>query len=102
MRLPLVLATVGGLWCAVALQAGEAQDVGSLWLRAEPFAAGSTGERLPFWLSANRYGTVDPASANAGLRLGAHRLFTDDSGLEYSVGARAPRRRRRNRSPNRR
>ena len=87
MRLPLILATVGGLWCAVALQAGEAQDVGPLWLRAEPFAAGSTGERLPFWLSANRYGTVDPASANAGLRLGAHRLFTDDSGFDYAVGA---------------
>ena len=87
MRFPLILATVGGLWCAVALQAGEAQDVGSLWLRAEPFAAASTGERLPFWLSANRYGTVDPASANAGLRLGVHRPFTDDSGFDYAVGA---------------
>ena len=87
MRFPLILATVGGLWCAVALQAGEAQDVGPLRLRAEPFAAGSTGERLPFWLSANRYGTVDPASANAGLRLGVHRPFTDDSGFNYAVGA---------------
>jgi hypothetical protein len=51
------------------------------------FGAAGTGERLPFWLSANQYGTVDPASANVALRMGAHRPFTDDSGFDYAFGA---------------
>ncbi|MFB6273276.1 MAG: capsule assembly Wzi family protein [Salinibacter sp.] len=48
-------------------------------------AAGSSGD-LPFWLRANRHGTVDPTSANAGLRLGAHRRFAGTDGLDYAVG----------------
>jgi len=50
-------------------------------------ATGSPGGALPFWLYANQYGTVAPASANVGLRLQAHRPFTRASGLDYSVGA---------------
>ena len=49
-------------------------------------AAGSDGD-LPFWLAANRHGTVDPSSANAGVRLGLHRPFAADSGLDYAFGA---------------
>jgi len=50
-------------------------------------AAASPAGALPFWLYANQYGTVAPSSANAGLRLQAHRPFGRGSGLDYAVGA---------------
>ena len=79
-----------GLWAGLmctALSTAQAQGIGPVQVRATPFAAASTGERLPFWLAAHQYGTVDPASANVGFQLGAHRPFTTSSGLEYAVGA---------------
>lgn len=48
--------------------------------------AGSSGN-LPFWLTANQYGTVDPTSTNAGLRLSAHRPFAESNGFDYAFGA---------------
>lgn len=48
-------------------------------------AAGSDGD-LPFWLAANQRGRVDPTSANAGLRLEAHRPFAGTDGLDYAFG----------------
>jgi hypothetical protein len=86
------LLLVAGLGTCGLLVGGNAQSVQAqggepLRLAVETFGAASTGERLPFWLTANQYGTVDPASANAGLRLGAHRPFEDKSGFDYAVGA---------------
>jgi hypothetical protein len=62
-----------------------AQAVGPLQTRVTTFAAASTGERLPFWLSANRYGTVDPGGTNLGTRLSVARPFSG-GGLDYTVG----------------
>ncbi len=53
---------------------------------ATVFAAEGSGASLPFWLSANRYGVIDPASANVGLRLAVHRSF-QHRGLAYAFGA---------------
>ena len=78
------------MWAGCMLAApttARAQGLGPLQLRAETFAAGSTGERLPFWLAANQYGTVDPTSANVGLHLGVHRPFAETAGLDYAFGA---------------
>jgi len=36
---------------------------------------------------ANQHGTVDPASANTGLRIGAHRPFDGNEGITYALGA---------------
>lgn len=66
---------------------GRAQNNPSLWeYSANAFATGSTSGALPFWLHANQYGTVDPQSANAGLRLRVQRSFTTQRGPEYEVG----------------
>jgi hypothetical protein len=53
---------------------------------AEIRAAGGTTGDLPFWLAANRYGTVDPESANLGLRLHAHRPFAGTGRVDYAFG----------------
>ena len=86
-----VLLVVGlgavGLLISGTPQSARAQGVGPLRLEAEMFGAAGTGERLPFWLTANQYGTVDPASANAGLQVGAHRPFAEPSGFDYAFGA---------------
>ena len=84
MRLGLGLCL--GLFLA-ASPAAQAQGLGPIQMQVESFAAAGTGERLPFWLGANQRGTVDPASANLGLRVGAHRPFEGTSGLDYAVGA---------------
>jgi hypothetical protein len=86
-----VLIAVLGAW-GLLLGAGPrpaaAQGgVGPLQLEAGLFGVAGTGERLPFWLAANRYGTVDPTSANAGLQLSARRPFAEPSGLDYAFGA---------------
>lgn len=75
------------MFIAAAPRAADAQGLGPLQLEAGAFGAAGTGERLPFWLAANQYGTVDPASANAGLRISGHRPFADNSGFDYAVGA---------------
>lgn len=48
-------------------------------------AAGSNGD-LPFWLAANQQGTVDPTSANAGVRVGLRHPFAAKSGFDYAFG----------------
>lgn len=82
------------LWAALlivvfgaALRESQAQpvDTGSGYF-VSIFAAGGTGEALPFWLSANQHGTVDPASPNAGLQLAFHRPLRG-SGFTYAFGA---------------
>ncbi len=86
----LLLMLIAAICICLATTTGRpawAQGVGPLQLRAESFLAGSTSERLPFWLAANQRGTVDPTSANAGLRLGAYRPFGESPGLEYGFGA---------------
>lgn len=61
--------------------------VGTAWTYGATLSAtGAPGGALPFWLHANQYGTVDPASANAGLRLHARRSFRRTSGLDYAAG----------------
>jgi len=68
--------------------AAQAPAPGDAWTYAATVsAAGSPSGALPFWLYANQYGTVAPSSANAGLRLQAHRSFTRDTGVDYAVGA---------------
>jgi hypothetical protein len=79
-----------GLWLGLLLAApaaAPAQGIGPIALQAEAMAATSTGERLPFWLTANQRGTVDPASANLGLRLRAHRPVAGSGRLQYAWGA---------------
>ncbi|MFB6231871.1 MAG: capsule assembly Wzi family protein, partial [Salinibacter sp.] len=86
---------LGVLWVVLlwALVGGFLQPAGaqapadSLRASVTLFGAAGTGDRLPFWLRANQRGTVDPASANAGLRLSTHRPFVETSGLNYSFGA---------------
>lgn len=51
------------------------------------FAAGSSGSSLPFWLSSNQYGTIDPSSSNAGLQVGLHQPFTQRHEIDYAFGA---------------
>ncbi|PSQ90552.1 MAG: hypothetical protein BRD30_04545, partial [Bacteroidetes bacterium QH_2_63_10] len=76
-----------GLVVVTGFQPADAQGLGPLRLEASTFGAAGTGENLPFWLAANQHGTVDPASGNVGLRIGAHRPFEDKSGFDYAVGA---------------
>ena len=79
-----------GAWAGLLLAAtpaAEAQELGPIEVQVESFAAAGTGERLPFWLGANQRGTVDPTSANLGLRMGVHRPFRRAAGLRYAVGA---------------
>jgi len=77
---------LGGFPLSLAAQ-GPAPAPDKSWSTAATLSAtGSPGGRLPFWVYANQYGTVAPASANVGLRLQAHRPFTRDTGFDYSVG----------------
>ncbi|MCS3749305.1 hypothetical protein GGQ19_000456 [Salinibacter ruber] len=86
--LGLAAILLAGLLLGVGLRPVTAQDgTGPLRLEAGLFGAAGTGERLPFWLVANQYGTVDPASANAGLQLSARHPFADTPGLDYAFGA---------------
>lgn len=86
--LGLAAVLLAGLLLGAGLRPVSAQDgEGPLRLEAGLFGVAGTGERLPFWLTANRYGTVDPTSANAGLQLSAHRPFAEASGLDYAFGA---------------
>ncbi|WP_263840544.1 hypothetical protein [Salinibacter sp.] len=78
---------VCGLLAGVSTHPAGAQGLGRLRFGAEMFGVAGTAERLPFWLAGNQYGTVDPVSATAGLRIGAHRPFEDKSGFDYAVGA---------------
>lgn len=76
-----------GLAFGPALPEGQAQSLDEAsGYSATVFAAGGSGGALPFWLSANQHGTLDPASANAGLQLALHRPF-QGSGFTYAFGA---------------
>ena len=81
----LLVLLLGGTPRSLPAQAPAPNDA---WTYAATVsAAGSPSGALPFWLYANQYGTVAPRSANAGLRLQAHRPFTRDTGFDYAVGA---------------
>ena len=66
---------------------GHAQSVGPLHLEAAAFGTASSADRLPFWLSANAYGTVDRSAGNLGTRLSVARPFRSDDRFDYAFGA---------------
>ena len=71
----------------IAVPQGQAQPGGEgVGYSATLFAAGGSGASLPFWLSANQYGAVDPVAPNAGLTLALQRPFQKDR-LTYAFGA---------------
>lgn len=83
------LILIGGIVLIAGLVTGpaRAQDQGDiLRYTATLFAAGGSGDNLPFWLSANQYGTIDPRSANGGLRFSAYRPFSRQEGIDYALG----------------
>lgn len=83
----LWIALVCGL-LAGSLRPASAQGLpDSLRTTTTLYGAGGSGGTLPFWLAANRHGTVDPTSTNVGVRAGLHRPFTETSGLDYAFGA---------------
>ena len=73
-------------WGVAIPQSGAQPSGDAVGYSATVFAAGGSGASLPFWLSANRYGVIDPASANVGLRLAVHRPF-QHRGFTYAFGA---------------
>ena len=85
----LVLLGIGLLWGLVASipRPATAQNpLGDAQTSITLLGAAGSGENLPFWLAANRYGTIDPASANIGLLFSVHRPFTENSGFDYAIG----------------
>ncbi|MEZ4699720.1 MAG: capsule assembly Wzi family protein [Rhodothermales bacterium] len=50
------------------------------------FAAGAGSDPLPYYLTANRFGVVDPFGVNAGLRAGAHAPYDGGRKLDYAYG----------------
>lgn len=82
----LALLLVGAA-APVSAQAPDRGAGGAWTYGAALSVGGAPGGALPFWLYANQHGTVDPASANAGLRLRARRSFRRTSGLDYAIGA---------------
>lgn len=72
-------------WGVAIPQSGAQPSGDAVGYSATVFAAGGSGASLPFWLSTNRYGVIDPASANAGLMLAVHRPF-QHRGLTYAFG----------------
>ncbi|MCS4038896.1 capsule assembly Wzi family protein [Salinibacter ruber] len=73
-------------WGVAIPQSGAQPSGDAVGYSATVFAAGGSGASLPFWLSANRYGVIDPASANVGLRLAVRRPF-QHRGFTYAFGA---------------
>lgn len=68
-------------------QDSPANSTPPLQYRVGVQAAAGTATVLPFWLAANQYGTVDPASTNLGLRLGLHRSLDSSNRFDYAFGA---------------
>lgn len=58
----------------------------ALQYRVALLAAGAGEEALPFWLTANRYGMIDPAGTNALTRLSLEKPLSQSSGWDYAVG----------------
>lgn len=67
--------------------AAYAQEDHALEVGLSLSAAASSGEELPFWLVANRYGTVDPHAANIGTRIGVRRPLSGTGRFDYGFGA---------------
>lgn len=59
----------------------------SFWYGIQLRGAAATGDRLPFWLYANRHATVDPYSPGGSLILDFHKRANEDSGFHYGFGA---------------
>lgn len=76
-----------GLVAGASPPANAQVQLDSLRASVAVFGAAGTSENLPFWLTANQHGTVDPTSANAGIRLSAHRPFTETDELDAAFGA---------------
>ncbi len=81
--LGLLLAVLLGLASSRSAQA----QIGPLRYGAALSATAGSGETLPFWLAANRYGTIDPQSAQLGLRVHLRRPFTGTGRIDYAAGA---------------
>lgn len=82
----LLIALVVGVALWSFLPSSPRAQPSGLQYRASLFAAGGSAESLPFWLTANRYGTVDPRSANVGTRLSLRRPFASDETVDYAAG----------------
>jgi hypothetical protein len=87
LRLPFGAVVLAALLLVCGFRAAKAQDLGPLQGQVSLFGAAGTGERLPFWLGANTYGTVDRTAANLGTRLAARRPFANDAGFDVAFGA---------------
>lgn len=62
------------------------QALPPLRYEASVFGAGSSTGELPFWLSANEYGTIDRGAANLGVQLAVERPFSKTRALDYALG----------------
>lgn len=66
----------------------HAQDREAPWtVQVGVETAGSSSDNLPFWLRANRYGTLDSTSANAAVRTALTRRVTLAPDLQVTVEA---------------
>ena len=78
---------VFGLFLLLTLfYATPALQAQALQYRVAFLAAGADDDTLPFWLTANRYGTVDPQGSNAITRLSLERPFSKPQGWDYAFG----------------
>jgi hypothetical protein len=71
----------------LASSTAQAQVPGGFEAQGSVFGVASTGDRVPFWLGANEFGTVDRSTASFGTRLAVRRPFTGGSGLDAAFGA---------------
>ena len=63
--------------------AGQHQPIS---YRASLSTSAATENRLPFWLSTNRFGVVDPAGTGAALQLGAFASNKEEGSISYTWG----------------
>ncbi len=75
--------------CTSAFSASKlvAQANKTFWYGIQLRGAVSGGNVLPFWLYANRHGTVDPYSPGASVTLNFHKRLTSDDKFDYGFGA---------------
>ena len=66
--------------------AAPALQAQALQYKVAFLAAGADDDTLPFWLVANRYGTVDPRGSNALTRLSLEKPFSKPQGWAYTFG----------------
>lgn len=81
---PFCLLVLGGVFLAAV--PSRAQSLGALQVEATAFGTAGSADRLPFWLSANTYGTIDGSAGNLGTRLSVARPFRGDGGFDYAFG----------------